>query len=57
MRAVTVIRIFLSAVLIYFIWQETGWAMAISLITLENECSMSTNDQIIKSLRLITKLS
>ena len=35
----TTIRMILSAVLIYFIWQETGWATAtaIGLITVSNE--------------------
>lgn len=49
------IRLTLSAVLIYFVWRETGLATAtaITLITLGNEASAYAIRSILKSVKLL----
>lgn len=50
-----VIRLAMSAVLIYFIWQETGWATAtaITLITIGSECTSYVVRNLIKCVKNI----
>ena len=49
------IRLILSAVLIYFVWRETGWATAtaISLITIGFEASLYAIRNILKSVKAL----
>lgn len=50
-----IVRLILTAVLIYFVWKETGWATAtaIALISMAQELSSYALGNIIKAINIL----